>query len=98
MDGAGKEVVRAGKYFGEGLTNNEAESLALKEAMQCLVAARNKASSKGWELDLPVQMFGDSQLIIRHLTGIFKKPGKPTIWETLNGVRKAAAKLPHVVY
>ena len=41
LDGAGREVVRAGKYFGEGLTNNEAESLALKEAMQCLLAARN---------------------------------------------------------
>ena len=40
LDGAGKEVVRAGKYFGEGMTNNEAESLALKEAMECLLAAR----------------------------------------------------------
>ena len=36
MDADGVEVVRAGKYFGEGLTNNEAEAYALREAVACL--------------------------------------------------------------
>ena len=32
----GAELVRAGKFFGEGYTNNEAEALAMMEALNCL--------------------------------------------------------------
>ena len=32
----GKEVIRAGQYYGPGQTNNEAESFAIRDALQCL--------------------------------------------------------------
>ena len=60
VDSGGKEVVRAGKFFGGGMTNNEAESLALKEAMDCLLEARQQEARWGWALDAPVRVFGDS--------------------------------------
>ena len=36
LDSNGDEVIRAGKYFGAGFTNNEAELFALREALACL--------------------------------------------------------------
>ena len=36
VDPHGKEIVRAGCWFGRGLTNNEAEALACREALMCL--------------------------------------------------------------
>jgi ribonuclease HI len=53
---AGDELVRAGAYYGQGFTNNEAEAYALKDALECLeyLRARNPA------LDLPVRVWGDS--------------------------------------
>ena len=33
MDPDGKEGVRAGEFFGEGFTNNEAETMALHEGL-----------------------------------------------------------------
>ena len=36
--------------------------------------------------------------MIRFLTGIFKKPGKASIYETLQAVKQRARELPHVAY
>ena len=36
VDAEGVEVVHAGKYFGPGMTNNEAKALACREAIACL--------------------------------------------------------------
>ena len=77
LDTEGKEVIRAGKYFGNGQTNNEAEALALREAMNCLVQLKRSGIS---HLNAPVRVFGDSQLLIKFLTGLYHKPGKPIIY------------------
>ena len=37
-------------------------------------------------------------MLIRFMTGIFKKPSKPTIYQALNDAKRAAARLPHVSY
>ena len=36
--------------------------------------------------------------MIRFLTGIFKKPGKASIYEALQAVKQRARELPHVAY
>ena len=84
MDADGVEVVRAGKYFGEGLTNNEAEAYALREAVACLRRLQIWRS----DLRLPVRVFGDSQLLIRFLTGIYKRPNKNSIYDALEEARQ----------
>ena len=50
-----QEVLRAGRYYGPGRTNNEAEAFALRDAIQCLVRLRAHM-----DLSHPVRMFGDS--------------------------------------
>ena len=65
LDHQKKELVHVGHYYGPGRTNNEAESFALRDAM--LFLAKQKVS-------YPVRVFGDSQLIIRFATRIYKRP------------------------
>ena len=36
--------------------------------------------------------------MIRFLTGIFKKPGKASIYKALQAVKQRTRKLPHVTY
>jgi hypothetical protein len=36
LDQDQKEVLRAGRYYGPGRTNNEAEAFAMRDAMHCL--------------------------------------------------------------
>ena len=36
LDGDGKEVVHAGRYYRPGQTNNKAESFAMWDAVHCL--------------------------------------------------------------
>ena len=79
MDLQGVEVVRAVKWFGNGLTNNEAEALACCKAIACLAHLQQQQP----ELRLPARVFGDSQLMIWFLTGVYKKPGKASIYEAL---------------
>ena len=94
VDSCGREIVRAGRWFGRGLTNNEAEALACREALTCLASLARARP----ELRLPARVFGDSQLMIRFLTGIFKKPGKASIYEALQEARRRARELPHIAY
>ena len=70
LDGEGQEVVRAGRYYGPGRTNNEAESFAMRDAVHCLQTLVDSRP----DLRLPVRIFGDSQLLIRFMLRIYKKP------------------------
>ena len=56
LDSAGQEVVRVGRYYGSGKTNNEAESFAMRDAVQCLA----RLAPKRPKLQLPARVFGDS--------------------------------------
>ena len=70
LDMDGKEVVQAGQYYGPGQTNNEAESFAVQDPLQCL----SKLVQERPALRRPVRVFGDSQLMIFFLTKVFKWP------------------------
>ena len=94
MDKDEKEVVRVGRYYGPGRTNNEAEAFALRDAIQCLVRLQRTRR----ELFLPARVFGDSQLIIRFATRIYKRPTRHSIYWALEEVRKAERSLDSVAY
>ena len=83
MDAQGVEVVRAGKWFGNGLTNNEAEALACCKAIACLACLQQQQPA----LQLPARLFGDSQPMIRFLMGVYNKPSKASIYEVLEDMR-----------
>ena len=57
-------------YYGPGWTNNEAESFAIRDALQCL----SKLVQEQPSLRRPIRVFGDSQLMIHFLTRVFKQP------------------------
>lgn len=71
--------MRCGSYYGQGFTNNEAEAYALKDALECLECLKQRNPA----LDLPIRVWGDSQLLIKHLLGVFKKPSKVRIYEAV---------------
>ena len=56
LDGKGKEVVRAGRYYRPGQTNHKAESFEMRDAVHCLQALVDSHP----DLRLPVRIFGDS--------------------------------------
>ena len=70
LDGDGKEVIRAGRYYGPEQTNNEVESFVMRDAVHCLQSLINSQQ----DLRLPVRIFGNSQLLIRFMLRIYKKP------------------------
>ena len=70
--------------MGNNLTNNECETAALRDAMKHLVALRTKG---GYAVSAPIRIFGDSQLTINFMTGVFK-PKKRSIYNTINEVRQ----------
>ena len=70
MDSNSKEVVWAGHYYGPGQTNNETESFAMRDAGHCLQSLIDSRP----DLQLPVRIFGDSQLLICFMLWIYKKP------------------------
>ena len=51
-------------------TNNEAESFAIRDALQCV----SKFIQERPSLRRPVRVFGDSQLMICFFTKVFKWP------------------------
>lgn len=89
VDNAGHEVVREGINLGEGITNNEAEARALWLAFQRLEQLRN---SNHPLLDGPIRVFGDSVLITRFMTKVFKRPRKTSIWHSVIGTREIIKK------
>ena len=94
MGPEGDELIRAGRFFGDGYTNNEAEALAMMEALNCLDELRRRHP----ELDLPVRVWGDSQLIIRHLVGIYKKPSKVRVYQAIERAKELRRKWNHIAY
>ena len=75
LDGDGKEVIRARHYYGPGQTNNEAENFVMWDAVHCLQSPIDPHP----DLRLPVSIFGNSQLLIRFMLQIYKKPSdKPS--------------------
>ena len=85
MDSNGVEVVRVGRYYGPGRTNNEAEAFAMRDAVQFLA----KLAWKRPALQAPVRCFGDSQLMIRFITRLYKRPQRHTIYWALEDTRRA---------
>ena len=83
-----KEIVRAGRYYGPGRTNNEAEAFALRDALDCLARIADRVGPMR-----PVRVFGDSQLMIRFATRIYKKPQRQTIYWALEEVKKSEAQI-----
>ena len=71
LDHNHQEVVRVGRYYGPGRTNNEAEAFALRDALQCFCRLHHRMNT-----GFPVRVFGDSQLIIRFATRVYKKPAR----------------------
>ena len=47
--------MRAGRYYGPGRTNNEAEAFAMRDAMHCLTRITDRFTRLS-----PVRVFGDS--------------------------------------
>ena len=80
---------RAGRYYGPGKTNNEAEAFAMRDALACLAEILPKHP----ELQHPVRVFGDSQLLIRFMTRIFKKPSRHTIYWAIEEARRTERQL-----
>ena len=74
-----------GRYYGPGRTNNEAEAFAMRDAVQCV----SRLKRKGADLDRPVRVFGDSQLMIRFITKLYKRPTRHTIYWALEEIRRA---------
>ena len=74
-----------GRYYGPGRTNNEAEAFAMRDAIQCLARIRRFRPS----LSAPVRAFGDSQLMIRFITRLYKRPQRHTIYWALEDIRRA---------
>lgn len=68
LDVDGKEMVRARRYYGAGLPNNDVESFTILDAFDFLTKLVYHKSS----LEHPVRVFGDSQLMIRFMTRLFK--------------------------
>ena len=76
IGGNGEEIIRIGTYYGSGQTNNEAEMFAARDCIAILA----KLSKKMPQLQLPIRVFGDSQLITRFLTRQYKNPTKHTMY------------------
>lgn len=59
----------ASRYYSPGQTNNEAKVFAMRDALQCLSRITCKFDHMS-----PVCVFGDSQIMIRFATRLYKKP------------------------
>lgn len=53
--------------------------------MQCLSRLKKRRS----DLDHPIRVFGDSQLMIRFITRLYKRPTRHTIYWALEDTRRA---------
>jgi hypothetical protein len=89
-DSRGQEVVRRGVPLGRGLTNNDAESTAVRMALEDL-EERQQAGEP--YLDAPIRVLGDSQMMVRLLLGVYRKARKPSLYLTVEGVRTLARRI-----
>lgn len=81
----GREVVRVGLALGAGTTNNEAESTAVKAALEHLALLQDQGR-KG-VTGHPIRVLGDSQLVVRHLLRLYNRSSKPSLYLALEGTK-----------
>ena len=67
---AGRERLESRLQFGDRMTNNQAEYLALKNGVEDLIRTIEKAGKR--PEDYSVEVFGDSSLVIKQLRGEWK--------------------------
>ena len=65
----------------------------MRDSVQCLAKLRRTRP----ELGSPVRVFGDSQLMIRFITRLYKRPQRHTIYWALEEVRRAEGQLKQPV-
>ena len=85
LDGNRKEVIHTRRYNGPGQTNNEADSFAMWDVVHCLQSLIDCRP----DLRLPVRIFGNSQLLIRFMLWIYRKPQQHTIYWAVEDVKRA---------
>lgn len=61
----------------------------MRDAVECLARIRPTRP----DLDLPVRVFGDSQLLIRFMTRLYKRPSRQSIYWALEETRKSERAL-----
>lgn len=86
---AGRERLESRLQFGDRMTNNQAEYLALKNGLEDLIQTIEKAGKQ--PENYSVEVFGDSSLVIKQLRGEWKvKDAKmlPLYEETLKLLRR----------
>ena len=76
-------VICAGCCYSPGRTSNKMESFAMQDAVHCLQSLLYACP----DLHPPVCIFGDSQLLIRFILQIYKKPGWHTIYWAVEDVK-----------
>jgi len=52
---------------------------------------------KGFNVNAPIRAFGDSQLIINFMLGVFKRPKKNTIYSSIERTRELTRQWPYAV-
>jgi ribonuclease HI len=67
---AGRERLESRLQFGDRMTNNQAEYLALKNGLEDLIRTVEKAGKQ--PENYSVEVFGDSSLVIKQLRGEWK--------------------------
>ncbi len=67
----------------------------MMKALQCLRAllARDPRLKS-----FPIRIWGDSQLIIRHMLGLYRKPGKVRIYEAVEYARSFRKEFKNVAF
>ncbi|MBN9391727.1 MAG: ribonuclease HI family protein [Chloroflexi bacterium] len=86
---AGRERLESRLQFGDRMTNNQAEYLALKNGLEDLIRTIEKAGKQ--PENYSVEIFGDSSLVIKQLRGEWKvKDAKmlPLYDETIQLLRR----------
>ena len=48
-------------------------------------------------MDAPIRVFGDSQLIINFMLGVFKRPRKNSLYTAIEATKELARRWPHPV-
>ena len=70
--------------LGPALTNNEAESTAALLALEHLARLQDQGYPN---LDVPIRLLGDSQLVIRFLLRLFRRSTKPSLYLRIEQIK-----------
>ena len=67
----------------------------MMKALQCLRALLTRDPRLK---SFPIRIWGDSQLIIRHMLGLYRKPGKVRIYEAVEYARSFRKEFKNVAF